>query len=525
MARAMLGGPRKIRHITLRYLLRRAPRGALLGFRGASRAAPPRTVRPANRRVLRFALMDARSFQIACCYVRDFSWRFLPGVSAPSVARKLKIKYDREELVLLSKKKIRNLGQVIQEQDGAITDETLHDLEDYRISFKDFLSYAFKIIDRISNTSFKNAIVTYRIKRFESIINKLSRHPDMCLDRMWDIGGCRCIVKSKEDVYRFKEEISKEFHIRKINDYYKNPQPDGYKSLHIYISKLEDDTQIIEVQVRNYDCHNWATLVEITDFLYGEKIKEKKSTTLLGKMLEFLSRYDSLEWHEKIELLSIIDKYKFFQRLTSVFSRNYIEIRKQWTTIESDIKKCYVLIAAYTEKPPLINTYNSFSEAEKAYFEGFDHNAEENRVLTHIINPKYAKVSIAYSNYVLTYHEFIDEYFCILRDVSFEALEKNNLSRFFKYFIRYRNADIQYINNIRREISTVQGITTTGKSKREEWVHSINDSIQKRLKQRMKYLQLIQNKLPKKIIFKTFFVFIFAIVNTFINWKGKRSKV
>jgi len=41
---------RKISDITLRYLLRRAPCGALLGFRGASRAAPPRSARPANRR-------------------------------------------------------------------------------------------------------------------------------------------------------------------------------------------------------------------------------------------------------------------------------------------------------------------------------------------------------------------------------------------------------------------------------------------------------------------------------------------
>ena len=80
---------RKIRHITLRYLLRRAPCGALLGFRGASRAAPPSTMRPANRRkCLRFALMDAWYFQIAGCYVQDFSWRLPAGVSAPSMARK-----------------------------------------------------------------------------------------------------------------------------------------------------------------------------------------------------------------------------------------------------------------------------------------------------------------------------------------------------------------------------------------------------------------------------------------------------
>jgi len=44
------GRSRKISDITFRYLLRRAPCGALLGFRGASRAAPPRSARPANRR-------------------------------------------------------------------------------------------------------------------------------------------------------------------------------------------------------------------------------------------------------------------------------------------------------------------------------------------------------------------------------------------------------------------------------------------------------------------------------------------
>ena len=32
------------------------------------------------------------TFQIACCYVHDFSWRFPAGVSAPSLARKAKIK-------------------------------------------------------------------------------------------------------------------------------------------------------------------------------------------------------------------------------------------------------------------------------------------------------------------------------------------------------------------------------------------------------------------------------------------------
>jgi putative GTP pyrophosphokinase len=429
------------------------------------------------------------------------------------------------EFYLISKKQIRKLGETIQEQNGILSDNNLFDLEEYRISFKEFLSSSFHILDQISRESFKNAIVTYRIKRFESIINKLIRHPDMCLDRMWDIGGCRCIVNSKEEVYRFKDIISKYFIIRKVNDYYENPQDDGYKSLHLYISQKNDESKIIEIQIRNYVSHNWATLVEITDFLYNEKIKEKKSSTSLGIMLKYLSRYESLSWNEKIDLLRIIDGSKFFLKLTSVFTRNYIDIRKQWTIIEDNITKSYVLISAYTDKAPIIQTFCSFHEAEKAYFDGFDHQAKENRVLTHIIDPRYSKVSIAYSNYVLTYHEFIEEYFSILKDATLESIQKKNIARFAKYFIRYRIADNEYIKNIRREINTFSSIHTKKKGKIEEWANSIDVSIRKRIKQRKALIAIIINKMPRNTFLKIVFVIVFYILNVFLDSKFKRTKI
>ena len=426
---------------------------------------------------------------------------------------------------MIGKKQIRRLGETIQKENGILTQETLQQLEEYRISFKDFLSTAFHTIDKISNESFKNGIVTYRIKRFESIINKLIRHPSMCLDRMWDIGGCRCILNSKEDVYRFRDKINEHFTIRKTNDYYETPQDDGYKSLHLYISSKVDDSTIIEIQIRNYESHNWATLVEITDFLCNQKIKEKKNSTFLGKMLKYLSRYESLTWNEKIDLLRIIAKTGFFKKLTSVFNRNYIEIRKQWTNIEDNITKSYILIAAHVDRPPVIETFSSFIEAEKAYFNGFDHQSKENRVLTHIIEPRYSKVSVAYSNYVLSYHKFIDEYFSILKDATFESLHKNSLLRFLKYFTRYRIADSSYTINIMKELKTLSTIKTKKKGKKEEWQNNIKDNITKRIYQRKKFIELLFNRMPDFILFKILYSFIFFIINKILDEVYRRVKI
>ena len=54
------------------------------------------------------------------------------------------------------------------------------------------------------------AIVAQRLKRFTSIVSKLEREPDMKLSQMQDIGGCRAIVSTVEqvdDLVRIHEEM------------------------------------------------------------------------------------------------------------------------------------------------------------------------------------------------------------------------------------------------------------------------------------------------------------------------------
>lgn len=55
----------------------------------------------------------------------------------------------------------------------------------------------------------KKAVVVQRHKRAPSIIDKLTRFPQMELSRMQDIGGCRAIVSSVRDVELLNERIQK----------------------------------------------------------------------------------------------------------------------------------------------------------------------------------------------------------------------------------------------------------------------------------------------------------------------------
>ena len=49
----------------------------------------------------------------------------------------------------------------------------------------------------------KDIVVAERLKRLDSIIKKLEREPTMSLWTMQDLGGCRFIVPSVNEVYKY----------------------------------------------------------------------------------------------------------------------------------------------------------------------------------------------------------------------------------------------------------------------------------------------------------------------------------
>ncbi|MCA6435862.1 MAG: hypothetical protein IM600_06100 [Bacteroidetes bacterium] len=389
----------------------------------------------------------------------------------------------------MTKGEIDRLGDRIRKEHENLSDETLATLQRYRTSHKTSLSQIFNILCKINKNKTKN-IVTYRIKRFESIISKLNRYKDMKFNRMWDIAGCRCIVESDADVYKLKEVLKNtpEIEIKKEYDYISKPQEEGYRSLHLFLC-IKNDSIIVELQIRNKLDHNWATLVEISDLLFNAKLKEFKEDKKLLRFHYLLSKKDMLTTEDKAVVVNTIKEYKYFEKLSDVFSRNYIQVRKQWLDIETKYKHNYFLIETKKEEIPKIKAFKTFEEAEDEYFSIYKNSHNANVVLTHLTSPSYEQISIAYSNYILTFHSFLDDCCEIIENLIEKTLIEKKYVSYIRYFNLYNSISYNHIRNVHSEVMEISSIAQKNKSKKnisktkkkeKEWVNDIKKHLDQR---------------------------------------------
>jgi ppGpp synthetase/RelA/SpoT-type nucleotidyltranferase len=109
-----------------------------------------------------------------------------------------------------------------------------------------------------------DAVISQRLKRMATIVDKLHRHPTMDLSRMQDIGGCRAVVGSIGDLRRMERKLKHNRPPVVYDDYIVNPRASGYRAVHVVVC-YEDQERIdrrIEVQLRTPHMHAWAIAVE-----------------------------------------------------------------------------------------------------------------------------------------------------------------------------------------------------------------------------------------------------------------------
>ncbi|HEU5062186.1 MAG TPA: hypothetical protein VFT79_03410 [Solirubrobacterales bacterium] len=108
-------------------------------------------------------------------------------------------------------------------------------------------------------------VVAQRLKRMRTIADKLLREPEMRLSQMHDIGGCRALFGSVEEIQAMivHLERQKRWDIRRVRDYVAGPKPrSGYRAIHVIVQK---EGLLIEIQLRTVSQHAWAELIERTD--------------------------------------------------------------------------------------------------------------------------------------------------------------------------------------------------------------------------------------------------------------------
>lgn len=132
------------------------------------------------------------------------------------------------------------------------------------------------------------AVIAQRLKRLSSIEAKLRRFPAMQLSQMQDIGGCRAVLATIDEVEHLVREYERgnlrnaksgpEF-VKKY-DYLNSPKPDGYRGVHlVYRYRSRADHPAIwnglrvEIQIRSQLQHAWATAVETVSTFTGQQLK------------------------------------------------------------------------------------------------------------------------------------------------------------------------------------------------------------------------------------------------------------
>ena len=387
-----------------------------------------------------------------------------------------------------SNKDYTRLGDRIRSNPKQIADEDLRMLQTLRLSYKEPLATIFKSIERVAYKVDHDSICTYRVKRIESIISKLVRFPEMQVNRAEDIAGCRCIMSSTEKTYELYDRLMRNrdrlpFVIKGvIHDYIKEPKKSGYRSIHINAVLKDGDNRRIEIQLRSLEHHNWATLVEITDLLYSFKLKEhgKDSNDDLFEFHRLLSLpRQAVSKKEKYFIADTVIKYRYIEKIGEVFARNYLDVRRQWNRMRLQHDH-FFLISTGSDGTPDFMGFSSFEQAEQAYFDKFINN-EENRniVLTHLQQTDFTKISVAYSNYFLTFNNTLTHILLYLSDAVVNAYRQNRVSLFNRYYQSFLDIIAFWMQKQMLEVNSFNEDHTARNSRllRTEWTNSIKNGI------------------------------------------------
>lgn len=200
-----------------------------------------------------------------------------------------------------SKSKIDRSGEILKgHAEEAKFNEALEVLSSWRAYHAIPLDTFAKVLkERVKKISKKqNALVAQRLKRTPSILLKLRRHSTMRLSTMQDIGGVRAVLDSIDEVNKLVEiyRVSKTRHkLFSINDYILSPKSDGYRSIHL-VYQLNKTPQIfIEIQVRTYLQHIWATAVEVFGTLKNSSFKSGDGESAWLDFFAHLSSFFALK--------------------------------------------------------------------------------------------------------------------------------------------------------------------------------------------------------------------------------------
>lgn len=344
------------------------------------------------------------------------------------------------EKFIYSGKDVKRASNAYRKNIGNLK-QSLEVIQAFREAHEKPLKIISSLLSQCSKQIELNITPVSRLKRTETIINKLQR-PSLdgktinqtCVKSMIDIAGCRLILPNIDSLNNITQHIEsrvngiERIEIIKIKNYITDPKDNDcrYRSLHIHFKyqTKQGKTFKVEAQLRTEYQHAWATTVEIIDLLEHTKIKthshsdlhkeeqQKKWETLLICMSDFIADKEGiieLTTEEKYviskKLIQLNNELHAMQHLESFEMMN----KKLQTLIANDkpqhvlflideLKQEILLEEVYDKEKRAINRYNLVEKT----FTGFEH---LNALL--VSTEKMSSIRQAYPNYAGDCSEFI----------------------------------------------------------------------------------------------------------------------
>lgn len=260
-------------------------------------------------------------------------------------------------------------------------------------------------------------IVVTRLKRMESIIDKLRRPNSSKLSRIDDIAGIRIIVNNFTEIYEISELlekllISNNCQLKYNKDYIEFSKKDGYRSLHkIFTFSYENKNLNFEIQIRTKLQHLWSTTVEIYDLIEYKNLKSgsfNKLKTWEGLFFKRCSKtVENFEKENFTTSKKIVNKIFTFKKYIKIFERLKTTKSIKNINLLKDYKDGDSLLLIIDIEKGNINFLDGEVENLVTYYNILEQEVEKNIKLLLLTIKNIKKLRSAYSNYFLDDDEFI----------------------------------------------------------------------------------------------------------------------
>jgi len=199
-----------------------------------------------------------------------------------------------------SRKRVNRAGGRVRE--GSATAEDYAVINEWRAAHRYVINTFQSALRQRAKAAGGGIHVGQRLKRANTIYDKLIRQPKMDLGRMDDVAGVRLIFPDVEQLYDFRERFHQAHfrHERRSKDdqydYIAQPKANGYRGIHdIYAYQVNSKHAeraaglFIEVQYRTLVQHAWATANEVIGYVTDSEPKFDRGDERVGRFMAVCS--------------------------------------------------------------------------------------------------------------------------------------------------------------------------------------------------------------------------------------------